>query len=253
MSFTGRTPPRASPANQMIGMVISTVLLFAYMAFMGSWTWALGVVVGVFVHEYGHVLAMNGLGMGPASFRIVPFLGGAATPARPAPTEFKDALVALAGPAFGLLAVLPFIALAGMTQSNVWLNVALPVPIINLLNLIPAPPLDGSRALGPVLAKIHPQFERAVLILVGAIAVLWSLRSQNFLIAAFIGIAVIGTLKRPSIRPWAIKMNHSQQLVTFLLYFAVAGLCVATLAVLFQLMGGSMFGVHLFLMREFGL
>jgi Zn-dependent protease len=232
-----RARPPASPAQAALWNIISTLILAAWLALGAGWPWAVGAVVGVFVHEYGHVLAMNGLGLGPAKMRIIPFFGGAAIPAVPPETEFKDVLVSLAGPSFGLLAVLPFYAAAGLTQNPIWLKAAIPVAVINLLNLIPAPPLDGSRALGPVLARIHPQIERGVLILVGAGAVWWCLQHRNFLIGVFIALSVYGALRRPTVRPFALKLTAVQQGLSLLLYFAAAALCVAALGYTLHLMG----------------
>ena len=232
-----RARPPASAAQEALWMVISTLLLMGWLALFGGWGWAIGAVAGVFVHEYGHVLAMNALGCGPAKFRIIPFFGGAATPATVPTTEFKDVLISLAGPSFGLLAVLPFYAATGITQNPAWLGAAFAVVIINLLNLVPAPPLDGSRALGPALARIHPQLERGVLALVGAAAVWWAVLSANWIIAVFIGLSVFGALKRPRIRPFALQLTLGEQVVSVSLYAGVVALCLAVLGLTLHLAG----------------
>lgn len=233
------SPPRppASPAAQAVWMLLSTLLLAAWLAANGGWAWAVGAVVGVFVHEYGHVLAMNAAGCGPARIKIIPFFGGAAVPAVPPATEFKDVLISLAGPSFGLLAVLPFYAAAGITQNHAWMGAAFAVVIINLLNLVPAPPLDGSRALGPALARIDPMVERAVLVAIGAVAVWWLIQHNNLLVALFIGIGVFAALKRPAIRPFAVKLTWGQQAISLLLYLGVVGLCLVVLGLTLHLAG----------------
>jgi Zn-dependent protease len=67
----------------------------------------IAAIFGLFVHEYGHVLAMNRLGMGPAKIYIIPFLGGLARGQRnPDPSEWHWRAGA-PGRAFRLLAVLP--------------------------------------------------------------------------------------------------------------------------------------------------
>jgi Zn-dependent protease len=228
---------KRTQGQQALGMAVSTLLLFGWLALRGNWMWALGAVVGVFVHEYGHVLAMNALGCGPATFRVVPFLGGAATPRQAPGTEFKDVLISLAGPAFGLLAILPFYALQGITQDMKWLDGALAVVVINLLNLVPAPPLDGSRALGPVLARFHPQVERLVLVVVGAVAVLWLLNRHSWLMALFIGLSVYAALKRPTIRPFALRLSGRELPIALSLYVATFALCVAMFQLTLALAG----------------
>jgi Zn-dependent protease len=218
-------------------MLASTALLAGWLAFTSGWTWAVGAVVGVFVHEYGHVLAMNATGCGPGKIRIIPFLGGAATPAIVPPTEFKDVLISLAGPSFGLLAVLPFYAAAGITQDPKWLEAAVAVAVINLLNLVPAPPLDGSRALGPVLSRIHPNVERAVLVLIGVGVVLWAVKTHNWMIGLFVGASILGALKRPTTRPFVLRLDAAQQAWSLILYIATVALGLATLHYTLQLAG----------------
>jgi Zn-dependent protease len=197
---------------------------------------AIGGLVGVLVHEVGHVLAMNALGCGPARIVIIPFLGGAAIPARPASTEFKDVLISLAGPVFGLLAMIPFAALAFATNNGQWFAAAFFVAFINLLNLAPAPPLDGSKAIGPVLARIHPQVERAALMLVGAAAVMWAISRNSWILAFFLGIGVISALRQGPLRPPAMRLTGGQFAISIALYLGSATLCLGAL-------GASLYGM----------
>jgi hypothetical protein len=89
--------------------IASTLLMAGFLWWItGSVIVAGAVLFGLFVHEYGHVLAMNKLGMGPARIYIIPFLGGLAKAQRNPKTEWHGVLVSLAGPAFGLIAMIPF-------------------------------------------------------------------------------------------------------------------------------------------------
>lgn len=182
--------------------IISTLLLGGLIYW---WTRSFEIVAavlfGVLVHEVGHMLAMNRLGMGPARIFIVPFFGGAAVGQRPAASEWHGVLVALAGPAFGLLAAAPFMALYAVTDQPIWLLCVIAIAFINLINLLPAPMLDGSRAIGPVLAKIHPLVEKAVLLVIGVLAILWGVSTGSYLFALFLAIAVFSYLKRDGWRP----------------------------------------------------
>ena len=231
-------PPRggyprgpASPGKQLVWNLVSSAILLAFLALaMGPYV-AVGGLVGVLVHEYGHIIAMNLLGCGPARMVIIPFLGGAAIPARPASTEFKDVLISLAGPVFGLLAMVPFVALAFATGDQEWFKAAFFVAFINLLNLAPAPPLDGSKAVGPVLARIHPQVERAALMIVGGAAVLWAVSRNSWILAFFLGIGVISALRSGPLRPAALRLTGGQFAVAIALYIGAAVLCLGALAV----------------------
>ncbi len=240
-------PPARDPqTSQLLWNLVSTALLAGLLWVRMGWIWALAGVVGVFVHEYGHVLAMNALGSGPARIRIVPFLGGAAIPRTPPSTEFKGVLIALAGPVFGLLAMAPFFIAYAYTGQEVWLEGAFFVAVINLLNLAPAPPLDGSKALGPALARIHPLLERAALVVVGALAVLWALDTHNIILGVFIGLGTLGALRQGRLRPSAVPLSWPQLVAALGLYAAALGVCFAALS--FALRGH---GVD-YLLRMFG-
>src|SRR5580704_18154834 len=170
-AFDG-TPSRVSG---WVWGAVSTVILAVW---IGLWAGPLGAVAlvgGVFVHEFGHVLVINWAGAGPSSIRIIPFFGGAATMRRAPDSDFKGVLIALAGPAFGLLFALPFALATLVTGDKAWLVGAFYRGALNLINLAPAAPLDGSKAVGPVLSRIHPWVERVVLLLLAGFVLDWAL------------------------------------------------------------------------------
>lgn len=219
--------------------LVSTALLAGLLWWMGGWIIALAGVIGVFVHEFGHVLVMNRVGMGPARIVIVPFFGGAAVPTRAEPTEYKGLLVSLSGPLFGLLASIPFFALYFVTDQQIWAKGAAFIGFINLLNLAPIPPLDGSKALGPVLARVNPQFEKLAMLLAGAAAIVFGLLEGYFFLAIFVGIAVLGYLKRGSWRPEAQPMTWREAGGGLALYVMALILCAGVLLYADHLFGGA--------------
>ena len=219
----------------------STVLLGGFIWWTtGSWVVAVAALFGLFVHEYGHVLAMNRLGMGPAKIFIIPFLGGLARGQRNPESEWHGVLVSLAGPAFGLLAVLPAVGLWFATGDPEWMLGAFFIAMINLVNLAPAPPLDGSKALGPVLARIDPMVEKAALILVGVLAVWWGMSTGRYILAIFLGIAVLGSLRRGAWRPGEKKLTWPEAGKSLALFLFTGALCgAAAIGVLLPLSEGS--------------
>ena len=183
----------------------------------------------MFVHEYGHVLAINALGYGPGRIHIVPFFGGAATWKKPLSNEFHGVLIALAGPMFGLLAMAPFFIARAVTGEDRWLGGAFFIASINLLNLAPAPPLDGSKALGPVLAKIHPWVERGAMLAIGVLALLWAITHGEIVLAVFVALGALGALRRGRLRPWSAPLTGVQwigSLGAYLLALAIGVLAV---------------------------
>jgi Zn-dependent protease len=225
-------------------VVISTLLMLGFIWFLtGSWIVAVAAIFGLFVHEYGHVLAMNRLGMGPAKIYIIPFLGGLARGQRNPKSEWDGVLVSLAGPAFGLFAVLPAVGLWLATGDREWMMGAFLIAMINLVNLAPAPPLDGSKALGPVLARIDPMVEKAALIAIGALVVWWGFSTGRYILAIFLGIAVLGSLRRGAWRPGERKLSWGEAGKSLGLFLATGAACAgAALGVLLPISDGSVLG-----------
>ncbi|HEY3798454.1 MAG TPA: peptidase M50 [Caulobacteraceae bacterium] len=205
--------------------LVSTLLLAAWLGWQMGWQAALAAVFGVFVHEFGHVLVINWAGSGPSRIRIIPFFGGAATLARPPESEVKGVLISLAGPVFGLLATLPFFGLAVWTGERAWLIGAFVIAAFNLLNLAPAPPLDGAKALGPVLARVHPGLERAALLAVGGLAVVWTLSRGSLLAPLFIGLSVLASFRAAQLRPAARPLTRGEWALGLALYLLALALC----------------------------
>lgn len=241
------TPARAAEppldkGQNPVWAVISTALLGGFIWWISdSLVIAVALIWGLLVHEYGHVLAMNRLGMGPARIYIIPFLGGVAKSQRLPQSEWHGVLVSLAGPAFGLLAAIPFFAGFIVTGHGMWLLGAAVIAAVNLINLAPAPPLDGSKALGPVLARIHPTLERVAMIAVGGLVVWWGLMSGRWILAAFLAIALIGHLKRGVWRPDGRPLSGRESLFSVGLFVATAAACAGVgLAALMPLGGGSL-------------
>ena len=241
-------PPRAAVAEapldkgqHPVWAVVSTLLLGGFIWFVtGSWVIAVAAIWGLLVHEYGHVLAMNRLGMGPARIYIIPFLGGVAKSQRLPQSEWHGVLVSLAGPAFGLLAAIPFFALFVATGQGLWLQGVFAIALINLVNLAPAPPLDGSNALGPVLARIHPMVERAAMIAVGVLVVWWGVTNGSYIFAAFLAIALVGHLRRGAWRPDGRELTWGEAARSVGLFLIVAAACAGIALAALMPVSGSL-------------
>lgn len=207
--------------------VVSTLLLGGLIwYYTGSWIAVVAVLFGLLVHEYGHVLAMNAYGMGPARIYVVPFVGGMAKAQRRAESEWHGVLVSLAGPAFGLLAAIPFFGLYIVTGDGMWLEGVFYVSMLNLLNLAPAPPLDGSKALGPVLALIHPMVEKVAMIVVGLIVVIWGISNGSYIFAGLLAFSLYGHLQRGNWRPEGRRLTRPEAVRSVGLFILTAAACI---------------------------
>jgi len=218
---------KATPASEFFWGLISTLVLAGWIAFWAGPLGAVALVGGVFVHEFGHLMVINWAGCGPSRIRIIPFFGGAATLQRAPDSDFKGVLIALAGPAFGLVAAIPFWLLAEATGVRAWLAGAFFVGSLNLINLAPAAPLDGSKALGPALARIHPCLERAALGVIALLALAWALQRGSWLFAGVIAFGALRAFTTGSARPPSRALNAVEWAASVALYVLVVGACLA--------------------------
>ena len=231
MSFDDPAPQKAAPisrGNLAIAVVTSAIFL-VYLAWRTDWIVAVAMLLGLVVHESGHALAMVRAGCGPVRMMFIPFLGGLAIQSKPSPTQFADVLIAMAGPALGITMVLPILGLFYLTGNPAWLLGAFFVTLLNILNLCPAPPLDGSHAIGPVLARIHPMLERVVIVVLGLVAAAWSLTSGNYLIALLIGLSTLSAARFGVRRPYSLPLTGREPVLAVVLYLSVVSLCFLAL------------------------
>src|ERR1700722_19367784 len=219
----------ASPATEFAWGLISTLLLAGWIALWAGPLGAVALVGGVFVHEFGHLLVINWAGAGPSRIRIIPFFGGAATMSRAPDSDFKGVLIALAGPAFGLLAALPFWGLAEFTGQRTWLVGAFYIGALNLINLAPAAPLDGAKAFGPALARRQPPLERGALGGIALVALAWLIARGSLLFALVIAFGALRAFVAGGAPPASRPLSLVEWLGSVALYFLVIGACAAVM------------------------
>jgi Zn-dependent protease len=110
-----------------------------------GWRFALGLVLCIYVHEIGHVVALKRLGIAAGPPMFIPGFG-AVVRLKEYPADVdEDAQVGLAGPRWGLGVSVFVYLLARVTHSGALSAIADTSAWINLFNLIPIPPLDGGR------------------------------------------------------------------------------------------------------------
>ncbi len=117
-----------------------------YWALYG-WAFALGLVLSIYVHEMGHVLALRHFGIPASAPMFIPGFGAFIRVRAVSMDPVQDSRVGLAGPLYGLGAALVCLAVHAATGSKTWGAVAHATAIMNLFNLIPVWQLDGSRGL----------------------------------------------------------------------------------------------------------
>jgi len=121
----------------------SIFIAVAAYALIWGWTFAVGFVVLILVHELGHFIEAKREGLNPRLPVFIPFLGAYVQYTRGHP--WQTVRVAIAGPILGGAAafVCYLIAQSHTDTHNVWSALAYTGFFLNLINLIPIGILDG--------------------------------------------------------------------------------------------------------------
>jgi Zn-dependent protease len=116
-------------------------------AFIWGWSFAVGFVALLFVHEFGHWIQLRREGVNPGRMIFIPFLGAVVGARSLGGNALAEARVGLAGPILGSLGAAA-VAVAGFAlDSDMLKALAFTGFLLNLFNLLPVVPLDGGRAM----------------------------------------------------------------------------------------------------------
>jgi Zn-dependent protease len=116
-------------------------------ALIWGWSFAVGFVLLLLVHEMGHVFQLRREGIKASAPLFIPFLGAAVAMKQMPKDAAAEARVGLAGPILGSLGCLIPVALFALTGNELFQALAFVGFFLNLFNLLPVLPLDGGRAM----------------------------------------------------------------------------------------------------------
>ncbi|MBC8015096.1 MAG: site-2 protease family protein [Sporomusaceae bacterium] len=137
----------------MVMMALSMLISIAIYAVAFGLQFAVGFVLLLFAHEYGHLIASRVAGIKVSNPIFIPFIG-AVIRIKELPRNAKiEANIAIGGPAMGTLSALVCLACYLWTNSMLMLVLSYTACLLNLFNLIPCDPLDGGR----IAAAISPR------------------------------------------------------------------------------------------------
>jgi Zn-dependent protease len=122
------------------------VSVAAYSLWFG-WTFALGFVILLFVHEMGHVLQLRREGIKASAPMFIPFLGAVVMMRSMPDDALAEARVGLAGPVLGTAGAAVCLGIGEAANSDFFRALAYIGFFLNLFNLLPIVPLDGGRAM----------------------------------------------------------------------------------------------------------
>jgi Zn-dependent protease len=135
--------PKAKLLTTSATMLVSVA---AY-ALIWGWTFAVGFVLLLFVHEMGHVIQLRREGIKASAPMFIPFLGAVVAAKSLGKNALAEARVGLAGPVLGSLGALAAALIGVATGNPFWYALAFTGFFLNLFNLLPVVPLDGGRAM----------------------------------------------------------------------------------------------------------
>ncbi|WP_433944443.1 site-2 protease family protein [Paenibacillus sp. SN-8-1] len=131
--------------SKLGGALISMAVSIGAYAIIYPWGFAAGLVLLLFVHELGHVLAAKRKGLPVSAPLFIPFLGALITMKRNPRDAQTEAYIALGGPILGSLGALVMFGAAYYLDSPLLYALANVGFFLNLINLLPIHPLDGGR------------------------------------------------------------------------------------------------------------
>lgn len=191
--------------------------------FSGMFTWwfTLVLILGIIIHEFGHIYALEMFEIKHSGMFLIPFIGGVVY-AEEYKTKWQSALVALAGPAFGLgMTAICFVASVYINTKELWICTSW-LAFLNLLNLLPVYPLDGRAVIQEAITSIS---SAASYIFMGAfllVGLMYALVSGSFILTFVAGLTIYDVLLA-RVPNNLTNMSTLQTVVILLLYASITG------------------------------
>ena len=135
------------PKIKVLSTSATMLVSIAAYSLIWGWTFALGFVLLLLIHEMGHVFQLRREGIKASAPLFIPFLGAAVAMKQMPKDAAAEARVGLAGPILGSLGCLIPWALYAITGNELFQALAFVGFFLNLFNLLPVLPLDGGRAM----------------------------------------------------------------------------------------------------------
>jgi Zn-dependent protease len=201
------------PAANTVALMFSLLIFAAAGIFAWEVHIVLLLVVIIFIHELGHLVAMKMFKYKNVKMLFIPLFGGMASGVPQEDDAFKNAIIALAGPLFGFAGGLVGTAFYLITKQEIFLEFATVSLVLNAFNLLPFLPLDGGHYINDTLFSRYPTAEMifrgvAVLGLLGLAAVMGQIILTIIALFILMGmrasfriLAVAGELRRKT--DWA--------------------------------------------------
>ena len=131
--------------SKIIGPMLSMLVSIWAYALIYPWSFAVGFVLLLLVHELGHVIAAKQKGLPVSAPLFIPFLGALIAMKRRPLDAKTEAYIAFGGPLLGTIGAVAVFGAAYYMDSSLLYSLAYIGFFLNLINLLPIHPLDGGR------------------------------------------------------------------------------------------------------------
>jgi Zn-dependent protease len=203
--------------------IITGLISLAGFGFLLGLTPAILLIIALFVHEFGHLLAYRLMGQPWGRMVFLPFLGAMAVPRLPQESQGQTVFAALMGPGFsallGILCMVPW--LLGHQPHQFLIVLGLITAALNLFNLLPAEPLDGGIAMRSVLTRIMGTKAQYGLFAMGVAIMLVGIYADQIVFLLFGGLATFVNLKPRKIDVGQTPLSSLQVSISALGYAAI--------------------------------
>jgi Zn-dependent protease len=222
--------------SAIVALVTGAVSLVTFALVLG-WLAAALLIVALFVHEFGHLLAYRLMGQPWGRMIFLPFLGAIAMPRLAFDSQGQSVFAALMGPGFSMLLSLgcTFHVLTADPINGRIALLGLLATVLNIFNLLPAEPLDGGVALRSVLGKLLGAQARYGLMAVGLAIAATGLVMSQIILVIFGGLAILFNFKDRKIDPGLQPLSSLQVSIASFGYVSLVAAYVTTLGPYLQL------------------
>jgi Zn-dependent protease len=205
-----------------VGVITGAVSFATFTLFLG-WMASLLLIVALFVHEFGHLLAFRLIGQPWGRMIFLPFLGAVAIPRLHYSSQGQVVFSALMGPGFSMVLALACVGYAQfINPENVFIILLGIITIVlNIFNLLPMEPLDGGIALRSVLNKVFGKYARFGLMSIGVVIAGIGLLLSQIVLVIFGCLAIAMNFRSRSIDVGLTAMSHWQVGVSMASYVGI--------------------------------
>ncbi len=171
LKFGGKLKFLILPVAKFFPLVLKTggtmvLSIWAYAMLWGVW-FAAGLVLLIFVHELGHLIAARQQGLKAGAPVFIPFMGAIIALKEAPKNAWIEAVVGIGGPILGTCGAGICYLIYLMTGAPIWSALAYVGFFLNLFNLAPIGFLDGGR----IVTALSPWLWLVGLVIVGAMTI----------------------------------------------------------------------------------